>query len=122
MSNRIKKLPEIRQNLDDAEAWLLEARSPLYRLANPPLRVIKQYVQEAKKLVDEAVVDLDGLIQDQAMLLKNGSFIGPTALCHECGEPDCCVDTEYEAAVADLRPLFGVPQDGPGWGEEPWWA
>jgi hypothetical protein len=43
------------------------------------------------------------------MLLKNGSFIGP-------------VDLEYEAAVADLHPLFGVPQDGPGYGEEPWWA
>ena len=126
----IKKLPEIRTNLSRAERWVHGAGLFLSEVSlTGPLDIenAKRWAQQAKKLIDEAIADLDGLIQDRVLLLKNGSFIGPTALryesalCHECGEPDCCVDTEYEAAVADLRPLFGVPQDGPGWGEEPWW-
>ena len=111
----IKRLPEIRTNLWRAESWVHGAGQHLLEPTfSDSLEGSKRSAQEAKKLIDEAIVDLDGLIQDRAMLLKNGSFIGPTDLNG--------IDPEYEAAVADLRPLFGVPQDDPGWGEEPWWA
>jgi len=117
---RLKALPEIRINLGNAAAWIVGAGRFLnewFSYTGEPslldLENAKRWAQQAKKLIDEAIADLDGLIQDRTMLLKNGSFIGPTDLNG--------IDPEYEAAVADLRPLFGVPQDGPGYGEEPWW-
>ena len=110
----MKGIKDIRYDIGVAHGWLADAREALYWDAADSRSLAKRRLQKAKALIDEAIVDLDGLIQDRAMLLKNGSFIGPTDLSG--------IDPEYEAAVADLRPLFGVPQDDPGWGEEPWWA
>ena len=114
---RLKALPEIRINLGNAAAWIVGAGRFLnewFSYTGEPslldLENAKRWTQEAKRLIDETIVDLDGLIQDRVLLLENGNFIGPTDLNG--------IDPKYEAYQAD-RPS---PQDGPGYGEEPWWA
>ena len=62
----IKKLPEIRTNLWRAESWVHGAGQHLLEPTfSDSLEGSKRSAQEAKKLIDEAIVDLDGLIQDQ---------------------------------------------------------
>jgi len=62
----IKKLPEIRTNLWRVESWVHGGN--LF-LLNPPssddIENAKLYAQQAKKLIDEAIVDLDGLLLDR---------------------------------------------------------
>ena len=51
----------IEGSIQAAENWLGRARDTLF----VDLDGTKRQVQLAKKLIDEAIVDLDGLIQDQ---------------------------------------------------------
>jgi len=61
----IKRLPEIRTNLWRAESWVHGAGQHLLEPTfSDSLEGSKRAAQEAKKLIDEAIVDLDGLIQD----------------------------------------------------------
>jgi hypothetical protein len=63
----IKSIEDIRFDLGQAAQWLEEARFTLDLgcAVTTDINVVKADVQEAKKLIDEAIVDLDGLLQDQ---------------------------------------------------------
>jgi len=61
----IKRLPEIRNELGTAVAWLIGGNRFLVGPDYQDLENAKRWTQQAKKLIDEAIVDLDGLIQDQ---------------------------------------------------------
>ncbi len=56
-----KRIEAVAGDVRDAIEWLQSARS---YLDHQRLSAGKVRIQNAKKLIDEAVVDLDGLIQD----------------------------------------------------------
>jgi len=61
----IKSVGSIRYDIGCAHEWLTMACNTLDWTEGANLDHAKQRLQKAKKLIDEAIVDLDGLIQDQ---------------------------------------------------------
>ena len=66
MDTQVKSPLQIAHRLNLAETWVRRAHTMLeFSLDKSFLRDAKISAQRAKKLLDEAVVDIDGLIQDE---------------------------------------------------------
>ena len=60
----MKGIMDIRYDIGVAHGWLADAREALYWDAADSRSLAKRRLQKAKALIDEAIADLDGLIQD----------------------------------------------------------
>jgi len=61
----IKGVNDIKFDIRTVRSWVTRAIASLDWVEYLDFDRTKRELQEAKKLIDEAVVDLDGLIQDQ---------------------------------------------------------
>jgi len=68
----MKGIKDIRYDIGVAHGWLTDAREALYWDAADSRNLAKRRLQKAKALIDEAIVDLDGLIQDQKTEASSG--------------------------------------------------
>ncbi len=94
----------IRYNIGTALLWLTQAQSSLdwQGEGTAAFELSKSQLQKALPLIRDAIVDLDGLVQDERN--KAGG-----------------IDPEYEAAVAD-RPAECPEADGVNPSFEAYWA
>jgi hypothetical protein len=60
----MKGIKDIRYDIGVAHGWLADVREALYWDAADSRSLAKRRLQKAKALIDEAIADLDGLIQD----------------------------------------------------------